>query len=323
MTKHKLILFCTVVTFTLIISVFPQSPQRSDVPDKYKWNLADMYPALADWQADIKKVESNIDDFASYKGKLGENSQNLLNALNSYFGMLKTFYKAGTYAGNLSNEDVRISENQALLQQLSSVGTKFGETAAFFEPEILAIPKEKIEKFFKEKPELDVYSMYIDNIQRLRPHTLSEAEEKILASFGLIAGNQNTVYSIFADGEKPYPKITLSDGKEVELSPSVYTRVRTIENREDRSKVFETFFNSYGDFKNTLGANLVGKVKKDWVYAKDRNYNSTLESSLNGDNLPPNVYTTLIEQVNKSLPTLHRFLDLKETHARCKGTLLL
>ena len=312
MTKHKLILFCTVVTFTLIISVFPQSPQRSDVPDKYKWNLADMYPALADWQADIKKVESNIDDFASYKGKLSENSQNLLNALNSYFGMLKTFYKAGTYAGNLSNEDVRISENQALRQQLSSVGTKFGETAAFFEPEILAIPKEKIEKFFKEKPELDVYSMYIDNIQRLRPHTLSEAEEKILASFGLIAGNQNTVYSIFADGEKPYPKITLSDGKEVELSPSTYTRVRTIENREDRSKVFETFFNSYGDFKNTLGANLVGKVKKDWVYAKDRNYNSTLESSLNGDNLPPNVYTTLIEQVNKSLPTLHRFLDLKK-----------
>ena len=312
MTKQKLILFCTVVTFTLIISVFPQSLQRSDVPDKYKWNLADMYPALADWQADLTNVEGNIDDFASYKGKLSENSQNLLNALNSYFGMLKTFYKAGTYAGNLSNEDVRISENQALRQQLSSVGTKLGETAAFFEPEILAIPKEKIEKFFKEKPELDVYSMYIDNIQRLRPHTLSEAEEKILASFGLIAGNQNTVYSIFADGEKPYPKITLSDGKEVELSPSTYTRVRTIENREDRSKVFETFFNSYGDFKNTLGANLVGKVKKDWVYAKDRKYNSTLESSLNSDNLPPNVYTTLIEQVNKSLPTLYRFLDLKK-----------
>ena len=199
-----------------------------------------------------------------------------------------------------------------MLQQLSSVGTKFGETASFFEPEILTIPKEKIDNFFKEKPELNTYSMYIDNIQRLRSHTLSEAEEKILASFSLIAGNQNTVYSIFADGEKPNPKITLSDGKEVELSPSEYTKVRTVENREDRSKVFETFFNSYGDFKNTLGANLVGKVKKDWVYAKDRKYNSTLESSLNGDNLPTSVYTTLIEQVNKSLPTLYRFLDLKK-----------
>ncbi len=107
-----------------------------------------MYPTLTDWQADIKKIETSINDFAVYKGKLGESSQSLLDALNSYFGLLKTFYKAGTYAGNLSNEDVNISENQALLQQLSSVGTKFGETASFFEPEILTIPKEKIEKFF-------------------------------------------------------------------------------------------------------------------------------------------------------------------------------
>jgi oligoendopeptidase F len=312
MSKQKLFLFYTLAVLTLVTSIFPQSPKRSDVPDKNKWNLSDMYPTLADWKADIKKVDSEINQFASYKGKLGESSQNLLNALNSYFGLLKTFYKAGTYAGNLSNEDVRISENQALQQQLSSVGTKFGETASFFEPEILTIPKEKIEKYFKEKPDLEVYSMYIDNIQRLRPHTLSEPEEKMLASFGLIAGNQNTVYSIFADGEKPNPKITLSNGEEVELSPATFTGVRTVENREDRGKIFETFFDSYGNFKNTLGANLVGKVKKDWVFAKNRNYKSSLESSLNGDNLPPTVYTTLIEQVNKSLPTLHRFLDLKK-----------
>jgi len=154
--------------------------------------------------------------------------------------------------------------------------------------------------------------VYVDNIQRLRPHTLSESEEKMLASFSLIAGNQNTVYSLFADGEKPNPKITLVNREEVELDASTYTRVRTAENREDRKKVFITFFNSYGDFKNTLGANLVGKVKKDWVFAKNRKYESTLESSLNGDNLPVSVYTTLIEQVNKSLPTLHRFLDLKK-----------
>ena len=307
-------LFISTIIFLFIFSslLLAQTKKRSELPESFKWNLSDMYPTLADWQADIEKVKSSINDFASYKGQLGDNSQNLLNALNSYFSMLKIFYKSSTYAGNLSNEDVNISENQALLQQLSSVGTKFSESASFFEPEILTIPKEKIEKFFNEKPELSTYSMYIDNIQRLRAHTLSEAEEKILASFGLIAGNQNTVYSIFADGEKPNPKIILSDGKEVELSPSTFTEVRTLENRGDRRKVFETFFNGYGDFKNTFGANLVGKVKKDWVYAKNRNYKTSLESALNGDNLPPTVYTTLIEQVNKSLPTLHRFLDLKK-----------
>jgi len=312
MIKQKPFLFYIIISFTIITTAFSQAPQRKDVPEKYKWNLADMYPSVADWQNDINKVESEINNFASYKGKLGESSQDLLNALDSYFELLKTFYKAGTYASNLSNEDVLISENQALQEKLSSVGTKFGEAAAFFDPEILSIPKEKIEKFFSEKPALQTYSMYIDNIQRLRPHTLTEAEEKILASFGLIADNQNTVYSIFNNGEKPIPTITLSTGESVELSPSAYTRVRAAENRGDRKNVFESFFNSYGVFKNTLGANLVGKVKKDWVYAKDRNYKSTLESALNRDNLPPTIYTTLIEQVNKDLPTLHRFLDLKK-----------
>ncbi len=312
MSKQKLFLFYTLAVLTLVTSIFPQSPKRSDVPDKYKWNLADIYKSVDDSKTDLENVETKIKSFAAYKGKLGENSQTLLNALNSYFDLAKTFYKAGTYASNLSNEDVRISENQALLQKLSAVGTKFGETASFFEPEILGIPKEKIDAFFKEKPELQTYSMYIDNIQRLRPHTLSEQEEKILASFGLIAGNQNTVYSIFADGEKPNPTITLSDGSKVELTPATFTGVRSLDNRNDRQNVFETFFNSYGDFKNTFGANLVGKVKKDWVFAKNRNYNSSLEYSLNGDNLPQTVYTTLIEQVNKSLPTLHRFLDLKK-----------
>lgn len=312
MSRHKVILFYTLVLLAIVTSVFPQSPKRSDVPDKYKWNLSDIYSSVSDWKADLNKIEIGINDFTRYKGKLASNSKTFLNALDSYFSMLKMFSKASTYAGNLSNEDVNISENQALLQQLSSIGTKFGETVAFFEPEILSISNKKIQKFFKERPELNTYAMYVDNIQRLRPHTLSESEEKMLASFGLIAGNQNTVYSLFSDGEKPNPKIILSTGEEVELDASTYTRVRTVENRDDRRKVFESFFNSYGDFKNTLGANLVGKVKKDWVFAKNRKYESTLQSSLNGDNLPVSVYTTLIEQVNKNLPTLHRFLDLKK-----------
>lgn len=312
MPDRKTIILYIFIALMISSFTFSQSPKRSDVPDKYKWNLAEIYSSVADWNADVDRIDKSIDNFVSYKGKLGLSSENLLNALNDYFEMLKTLYKTGTYASNLSNEDVRISENQSLQQKLSSVGTRFGEKASFFEPEILTIPKEKIEQFFKEKPGLKNYSMYIDNIQRLRPHTLSEAEEKLLASFGLIAGNQNTVYSIFADGEKPNPKITLSTGEEVELSPAAYTRVRTVDNRPDRENVFKTFFNSYGDFKNTLGANLVGKVKKDWVFAKDRNYKSTLESALNGDNLPPSVYTTLVGQINKSLPTLYRFLDLKK-----------
>lgn len=301
------------LSFIFISSVFAQSPERSDVPDKYKWNLSEIYPTTADWQADVDFLKSEVEKLAAFKGTLGQSADVLYNALKTSSDLVKTLSKAWTYASNLSNENLNISENQAMMQQMGALGTKFGEVTAYMEPEILQIPKEKIDKFLKEKPVLAAeYDIYIDNIQRLREHTLSEAEETILASFGLISDVPGDVYDIFTNAEKPFQKVTISTGEEIELTPASYTRYRTLPNRDDRSKVFDTFFNDYGRYKNTLGANLGGKVKKDWVYAKNRKYESSLHAALNANNLPVSVYTTLIEQVNKNLPTLHRALNLKK-----------
>ncbi|NWG28886.1 MAG: oligoendopeptidase F [Ignavibacteriaceae bacterium] len=301
------------ISILIIGSAFAQSPERKDVPEKYKWNLADIYPTKDAWQADVDMLKTEVDKISDYKGKLGQSADILYKALKTSSELVKTLSKAWTYASNLSNENLNISENQAMMQQMSALGTKFGEVGAFFEPEVLQIPKEKIDQFLNEKPELAAeFDMYIDNIQRLRPHTLTEAEEKILASFGLISDVYGDVYDIFTNAEKPFPKVTISTGEEIELTPASYTRYRTLENRDDRAKVFEAFFNDYGKYKNTLGANFGGKVKKDWVYAKNRNYESSLHAALNSDNLPVSVYSTLIEQVNNNLPTLHRALDLKK-----------
>ncbi|MCH7722968.1 MAG: oligoendopeptidase F [Bacteroidetes bacterium] len=310
MNKIKILFILVFVCITLIPS-FSQTFERKDIPEKYKWNLADIYPTVDAWQADVDMLNANVEMLAEFNGKLSESADALYKALKTGNDLTKTLWRAWVYAGNLSNEN--LNENQAIMQQMRTLETKLGEVTAFFEPEILKIPKEKIDQFFNEKPELkNDFDMYIDNIQRLREHTLTEAEEKILASFGLIAGNQNEVYSIFNNAEKPFPKVTLSTGEEVELTSSVYTKYRAAENREDREKVMKALFESYGDFKNMLGANLSGKVKKDWVYAKNRKYKSSLEASLNSDNLPTEIYSTLIEQVNNNLPTLHRALDLKK-----------
>ena len=310
---HKLNLLLTVVLFFFVASSgIPQNLERSQVSEKYKWNLSEIYPSVDAWKTTVKDLSSQVDKLPEYKGKLGSGAGTLYQALNNYFGALKTLYTTSTYANNLSNQDLGNSENQALDQQVNTVATKFSENTAYMEPEILSIPKETIQNFFKENPKLEEFSTYIDNIQRLKAHTLTEPEEKILASFGLVRGNQSDVYGIFTNAEMPNPKIKLATGDEVELTPASYTKYRALTNREDRENVMKTFFNGYGEFKNTFGANLGGKVKMDWVYAKDRKYNSCLESALDRDNLPVSVYSTLIEQVNKNLPTLYRFLDLKK-----------
>lgn len=305
------------ISFILVFLIYStnilsQSLERSEISEKYKWNLTDLYSDFEAWDSEMNSIAARIIKLPEYKGKLGESSQSFLNALDEYFKTLKDFSRAATYAHTLSDQDIRVSDNQALKQQVSNLGTKLGENTAFFYPEILTIPSNKIEKFFVEEPVLELYRMYVENIQRLKKHTLSESEEKILASFSLSTGTPSTVYGIFTNAEMPNPKVVLSTGEEVELNAAAYTKYRSTSVREDREKVFKTFFKNYSEYKNTLGTTLTGNIKNDVIYSKNRNYNSTLEYALCSNNIPTSVYESLITNINKSLPTLHRFLDLKK-----------
>jgi oligoendopeptidase F len=224
----------------------------------------------------------------------------------------KSYAKLSSYSARLKDQNLGNSNNSALAQQASALGTKLSEAASYFDPEVLKIDKVTMDKFYKEEPKLLEYKIILDDIQRLRKHTLSENEEKILASFGLTADNQYDVYGIFTNAEMPRREVTLANGENVKLSASEFVKYRASENRADRKLVFENFFENYGEFEKTIGANLAGHVKRDYVYAKNKNYDTALEAALDRNNIPTSLYENLIEQINNSLPTLHRFLKLKK-----------
>lgn len=305
----------TTLLFLLVIFFFQntlsQTKERSEIPDRYKWDLSVLYENVDAWKQAKDELAKKVEQLDVNKGRLNESGEVLHSTIVSFFDALKDFYQLIVYANRLYDEDLRKSENQELTQQISNLGTKFSEKTSYLSPEILKIDPTALQKFFVDYPQLKEYELFIENIQRLREHTLTQEEEQILASAGLITGNPTTVYNIFDNAEKPLPKVTLANGEEAELSASMFVRYRTVPNREDRAKVFQDFFNNYGQFQNTIGANLAGKIKGDYFYAKNRKYDSALEMSLSGPNIPVSVYTTLIDQINKNLPTLHRFLDLK------------
>lgn len=307
--KTYLILVFTVL---FMVSSFPQTKERNQIPEKYKWNLNDLYTSIDSWKSVKTDISSNIDKIEAYKGKLDQDSKTLLDAMNLYFNTLKEYFRFATYAGLLADENLSISSNQALRQEASTLGTKFSESTSWIRPEILAINPEKIKDFFSKESGLDQYKMYIEDIQRMRAHTLSADQEKILASFGLITDTPSDVYNVFNNAEMPYAKVKLSTGEEVTLTNSAYTKYRSTGVRKDRAEIFDAFFNKYRQFKNTIGANYAGKVKTDYVYAKDRKYESALAASLDGPNIPVSVYSNLIKQIHNSLPTLQRFLELKK-----------
>jgi oligoendopeptidase F len=308
--KTTFSLIFTAFIMTTVIT-FAQNLERKDVPDKYKWDNSILYKNIDEWQKDRESIEKQIDRLKTYQGKMEESAESFYSALRLFFDIYKNFYKLSDYSARLADEDLRISSNQSLNQQATILGTKFGEAASFINPEILKIDPEKIEKYFTEKKELSEFKFFVNEILRLREHTLNAREEEILASAGLITSTPNEVYGIFDNAEKPNAKVKLSTGEEIELSSSAYSKYRTVPNRADRELVMRSTFENYKKFQNTIGANLAGKIRADYFYAKNRKYKTVLESSLNGNKIPVSVYENLISQIHKNLPTLHRFLKLK------------
>ncbi len=292
-------------------AVHAQERDRAGVPDHYKWNLADLYPSDEAWRSAKNAVVKDIPRLAVFKGTLGQSAQKLADALDAVNRVAKDFQRVAVYAGLISDQDTRVSQYQGMQQEIQQVGATFGETVAYVEPEILKIDKATLEGWVAKDARLKSYAHYLDDIQRRRAHTLSDAEEKLMASSSLVNSQPSSIYNIFSNADFPYPSVTLSDGKTVKLDASGFELARRAASREDRKKVMSTFFNELGKYRGTFGATLNGQVQSDEFVAGARHYENALESSLDGANIPPSVYTKLVEGVNQGLPTFHRYLQLR------------
>ncbi len=285
---------------------------RDQIPEKYKWDLTQLFASKAEWEKEKAAVEAEIPKFKEFQGQLGKSAKTLQECLDFMTDILKRYYKLSAYASQLSDQDTRESEPMAMRQEIGQVGNKLSAAMAFIEPEILSIPQDVIQKFFKENKKLAVYRQYIDNIQRMKPHTLSPGEEEIIAHAGLMSDTPYDIYGIFKNADMPRPEITLPDGQKVKLDDASYTLYRADDNRDLRIKVFEQFFGAYKQFERTFGTDLYSQLKKDLFYKTVRKYNSCLEAALTPNNIPTLVYMNLIESVNENLPTLHRYLKLRK-----------
>jgi oligoendopeptidase F len=292
--------------------VAAQERDRAKIPDRYTWNLADLYPAEDAWRAAKDKVLKDIPALAAFKGTLAQSPQRLADALDAANRVAKDFQRVGLYASLLSDQDTRVSKHQGMQQEMQQAGATFGETVSYLEPEILKMDRTLVDKWIQDEPRLRTYRHYLDDIQRRRAHTLSDAEERLMAASGLVVQQPSSIYNIFSNADFPYPSVTLSDGKTVKLDASAFNLYRGVPNREDRKKVMSAFFTELGKYHGTFGATLNGQVQSDEFAANARHYKTALEASLDSNNIPTPVYKSLVDGVNQGLPTFHRYLQLRK-----------
>lgn len=297
--------------------VVPAAAAGKDDPSA-TWDLTDLFPTAAAWDTERAAIEKEVAAVGALKGTLGRDAATMLAALDQMTAIDKRLARLSVYASLKSDEDVRVSENQTRNQAASNLYAKFGEATAFVRPEILGIGAAKVESFIAATPGLAKNAFFLRDVLRGAPHTLSPESEDLLAQAGNPLGQPGSVYSIFTNGELPYPTVKLADGKDVKLDQAAYTLHRQAANREDRKRVFDAFWGSFKSFEGTLGANLQAAMLANVFNAKARKFNSALEASLFSDNMPEPVVRTLIGEVNRALPTFHRYLKLRARMLKVK-----
>jgi oligoendopeptidase F len=289
-----------------------QERDRAKVADRYKWNLADIYADAATWRKQKDAVTAEIPKLREFRGKLGSSPQTLASALELSTRLAKELTRLYVYASMLSDTDTRVSEPQGMQQEMQQLFAQFSAEGSFIEPELLKVGRATVEKFLGGEPRLKIYAFYLRDIVRRAPHTLSDAEEKLLADALPLAGSASNIYGILTNADFPYPTITLSDGRSVKVDQAGYSELRTSKNREDRKAAMSSFFTALGGFSRTFGTTINSEVQKVLFYAKARKYQTNLEASLDPPNIPVSVYTRLVAGVNRHLPTFHRYLKLRK-----------
>jgi oligoendopeptidase F len=312
--SHVRIGVAVVVAAVTCMSVLTigQERDRAKVDDKYKWNLADIYPDAAAWRKQKEAITAEIPKLREFRGKLGSSSQTLASALELASRLSKELTRLYVYASMLADTDTRVSEPQGMQQEMQQIYARFGAEASFIEPEVLKVGTVAVEKFITSEPRLKIYTFYLRDIVRRAPHTLSDAEEKLLADAAPLAGSASNIYGILTNADFPYPTITISDGRMVKIDQAGYGELRTSKNRDDRKAAMSSFFAALGGFSRTFGTTINSEAQKVLFYARARKYTSNLEASLDPANIPVSVYTRLVAGVNRHLPTFHRYLKLRK-----------
>ena len=301
-----------VLWVALAVGAIAQERTRETIDEKYKWNLADLYPSDAAWRAEKDRLVSTLGEAKAFAGTLGQSAAQLAKALSTQSAQEKTLARLFAYANLSADQDTRVSTYQGMSDEMTQVAAQFGAAWAFVEPELLTLDPKTLESWIASTPELKAYAFALRDVLRRKAHTLSAREEELLAQTLPMASAPGNISSILLNADLPWPSMKPASGKEVRLDVAGFSAARSVASRDDRRKAMEAFFGALGSYRGTIGTTLSAAVQGALFQTRARNYESTLQRALDGPNIPPSVYTALVDGVNAHLPAFHRYLALRK-----------
>ena len=285
--------------------------KRSEVPVEYTWKLEDLFETDQAWMDEYEALGSVPQKAAEFQGRLN-NAKDLLAFFRLQDEIGLRLEKLFVYSSCRSDEDTGNNHYQDMAGKARSVYVAIMGAASFSGPEIMAIPDEDLERFYKEEPELETYRRSIYGIRRMKAHMLSAESERILALAGEVSASPDNIGSVLRNLEIRFPDVVDRDGNSRQMTEDNITRLLEDPDVDFRRRAFRTYYEKFSELKNTFATTLDAQYKQLMFFSRSRNYSSTLESALDANEVPTEVYTNLIEAVHRNLDKMYRYVALRK-----------
>jgi oligoendopeptidase F len=287
-----------------------KTPTRSDIPDSDKWDLTHLFADVSKWQEDFAWVQRTYPRITEWKGKVGQSAKTLAEVLEFEKELDLKLERLYHFASLQLAEDSANNDYLARIGELQNLLTKIGEAAAFVVPEIQAIDDAHWSEFLRDSV-LGRWRIKLHKIRRMKPHVLSEREERLLALGAVALNGYDDAFSQLTNVDMKFGVLPDEKGRELPLTQSTYSSFLLKRNREVRQRAFHQFYEEFQDHQYTLATSLAYSVKGDVFNARARHYPSALEASLFQDDVPIAVYDGLISAVRQGIPILLRYFELR------------
>jgi oligoendopeptidase F len=285
-------------------------PTRAEIPDADKWDLSHLFGNVDKWKEDFRWLEKTYPRIKEWKGKLGASAKSLAGCLEFEKELDLKLERLYHFASLQSAEDSANTEYLARIGQVQNLFTKIGEAFAFVVPEIQAIDDATFQKFVAD-PALADWRIKLHKIRRMKPHVLSEAEERIMALGAAALNGYDDTFSQLTDVDMKFGALTDETGREKPLTQSSFSSFLVKRDHALRKRAFEQFYAEFQDHQYTLASSLAYSVKADVFRSRARNFSSSLEAALFPDDVPVSVYENLIKSVRANFAPLFRYFELR------------
>jgi oligoendopeptidase F len=276
-----------------------------------RWSLADLFPAPDSPAIKIAfdQADQLVAHFETRRGELTDDitSEKFLSIIRDLEAITESRNKLSGYAQMKFAENTQDQVVTALVARTDQFSAEIENRTLFFSLWWKALTGDFVKKLLDASGD---YRYWLEAMRQFKPHTLSEAEEKIVNIKNVTGVNSvNTLYNAITN--RYVYKIEV-DGEQKELTRGgLMAQVRKPD-ADLRARAYQELYRTYGNDSPILGQ-MYQTLVRDWRNEQVdlRNYKQPISARNLVNDLPDNVVDTLLDVAGENTPIFQRFFKLK------------